>query len=106
MWVLEPAVGLVRGYDVMAACDLPKVDAWVRFPLPAPKRAYWWSSRQPATPRFTVSLSRWRGFTGEELPQPETIQRIGLQLDGVKIADNVCHAPNQRVRLTNPCNAR
>ena len=23
------------GYDVMAACDLPKVDAWVRFPLPA-----------------------------------------------------------------------
>jgi len=40
------------------------------------------------------------------LPQPETIQRIGLQLDGVKIADNVCHAPNQRVRLTNPCNAR
>jgi hypothetical protein len=24
-----------RGYDVMVACDLPKVDAWVRFPLPA-----------------------------------------------------------------------
>jgi hypothetical protein len=30
---IEPAA--VGGYDVMAACDLPKVDAWVRFPLPA-----------------------------------------------------------------------
>jgi hypothetical protein len=24
------------GYDVMAACQLPKLDARVRFPLPAP----------------------------------------------------------------------
>ncbi len=30
---------VVRGYDVMVACDLPKVDAWVRFPLPAPATA-------------------------------------------------------------------
>jgi hypothetical protein len=25
-----------RGYDVMVACQLPKLDARVRFPLPAP----------------------------------------------------------------------
>jgi phospholipase C len=34
---LVPSCGYC-GYDVMAACDLPKVDAWVRFPLPAPRR--------------------------------------------------------------------
>ena len=33
--MLEAERRLARGYDVMAACDLPKVDAWVRFPLPA-----------------------------------------------------------------------
>ena len=31
----------VCGYDVMAACDLPKVDAWVRFPLPAPTKGHY-----------------------------------------------------------------
>ncbi len=31
----------VCGYDVMAACDLPKVDAWVRFPLPAPRKSHY-----------------------------------------------------------------
>ena len=39
MELLEPGV-TVGGYDVMAACDLPKVDAWVRFPLPAPGSAH------------------------------------------------------------------
>ena len=27
---------LLRGYDVMVACQLPKLNARVRFPLPAP----------------------------------------------------------------------
>lgn len=35
MGVREADGSLRCGYDVMAACDLPKVDAWVRFPLPA-----------------------------------------------------------------------
>jgi hypothetical protein len=34
---VDECVGrLGRGCDVMAACDLPKVDARVRFPPPAP----------------------------------------------------------------------
>ena len=30
---------LLRGYDVMVACQLPKLNARVRFPLPAPVSA-------------------------------------------------------------------
>src|SRR5262245_58001225 len=35
------------GYDVMAACQLPKLNARVRFSLPAPRLSYKGSSRVP-----------------------------------------------------------
>ena len=42
--MLEPEgspAAQVCGCDVMVACDLPKVDARVRFPPPAPRKGHY-----------------------------------------------------------------
>ena len=59
----------VRGYDVMVACDLPKVDAWVRFPLPAP-----WTRRRRS--QVVRQGSAKAPFGSSNLPVASTIFRM------------------------------
>ena len=65
----------VCGYDVMAACDLPKVDAWVRFPLPAPTKGHYSRRRSQVVRQGSAKAP----FGSSNLPVASKFGRLPIE---------------------------